>query len=267
MYDSFKGFRSRLDDVHLIHELLEEIPVKLGLEPVMPPFILPYYNGINSEDCGISAFVFLAGGHLTIHTFSFRKAFYMDLLYPREFDIGLLENLISNTLPSEESHQDYIARKKLSFFERNDIDKQNDFGPHLFMNFEEFHSPSNMEGLFDLFDVLPNRIGMTPIMRPYVIKSNHEKQDVLSILTMIAESHISLHIFLSTHEAYLDLFSCSFFDYNTVSERLHQEFGGTVTNEILISRGSKYKLYRNEKDLQWIKSRKWLKNINGSEIK
>jgi S-adenosylmethionine/arginine decarboxylase-like enzyme len=123
-----------------------------------------------------------------------------------------------------------------------------------------------MEGLFDSFDTLPYRIGMTPIMRPYAIKSNHENQDVLSILTMIAESHISLHIFLYTREAYLDLFSCSFFDYSAVSEQLRQEFGGTVTNEILISRGSKYKLHRNEKEAQLVKSRNWLKNVNGIEI-
>jgi S-adenosylmethionine/arginine decarboxylase-like enzyme len=103
-------------------------------------------------------------------------------------------------------------------------------------------------------------------MRPYIIKSRYEKEDVLSILTMIAESHISLHLFLSAREAYLDLFSCSFFDYDQVKEKLHQVFEGTVANEILISRGSKYRLHRNENNLQLIKSRKWLKNINGSKI-
>ena len=267
MYDSYEGFRSRLDDSYLIHELLEEIPVKLGLEPVMPPFLLPYYNGIVPEDCGVSAFIFLAGGHLTIHTFSFRKAFYLDLLYPKEFDIELLNNMINIALPSEKSHQNYVDRKKSLSFGRNDIDQQNDFGPHLFMNFEEFQSPSDMEGLFTLFDSLPEKIGMTPIMRPYVIKSRSEKEEVLSILTMIAESHISLHLFLNAREAYLDLFSCSFFDYGQVEQKLRQVFKGTVANEILISRGSKYRLHRNENKVQLIKSRKWLKNINGSEIK
>ena len=46
-YDGcFNGYRSRLDDLILVHEILEEIPLKLGVKPVMPPFILPYYNGV-----------------------------------------------------------------------------------------------------------------------------------------------------------------------------------------------------------------------------
>jgi len=84
--DAFNGYRSRLDDIILVHEFLEELPFKLGLNTVMPPYILPYYNGVVAEDCGISAFVFLAGGHFTIHTFSFREAYFVDLVSPQAFD-------------------------------------------------------------------------------------------------------------------------------------------------------------------------------------
>ena len=63
--DGFRGFRSRFDDAHLIQEVLEDAPAQLGLKRAMPAFVLPYYNGVVPEDCGISAFVFLAGGHFT----------------------------------------------------------------------------------------------------------------------------------------------------------------------------------------------------------
>mgnify|MGYP003353021486 CR=1 FL=1 len=63
--DGFGGHRSRFDDIRLVHELLEELPGRLGLQPAMPPMLLPYYNGVEPDDCGISGFVFLAGGHLT----------------------------------------------------------------------------------------------------------------------------------------------------------------------------------------------------------
>src|SRR5438034_6613835 len=76
--DGFQGFRSRFDHVPLIQEVLEEVPTQLGLKPVMPAFMLPYYNGVVPEDCGVSAFVFLAGGHFTLHTFSFREAYFAD---------------------------------------------------------------------------------------------------------------------------------------------------------------------------------------------
>src|SRR2546429_3479584 len=42
----------------------------------------------------------------------------------------------------------------------------------------------------------PRSIGMTPIMRPYVIRDRAaDGRPVLSAMTMIAESHVSLHVF------------------------------------------------------------------------
>ena len=67
--DGFGGHRSRYDDIRLIQELLEEVPARLGLQPVMPPMMLPYYNGVEPDDCGISGFVFsLAATSPSIHS-------------------------------------------------------------------------------------------------------------------------------------------------------------------------------------------------------
>src|SRR2546428_4918874 len=97
--DGFQGFRSRFDHVPLIQEVLEEVPTQLGLKPVMPAFVLPYYNGVVPEDCGVSAFVFLAGGHFTLHTFSFREAYFADLVAPTAFDAGRLRNILEAVFP------------------------------------------------------------------------------------------------------------------------------------------------------------------------
>lgn len=120
--DAFKSYRSRLDDILLIYELLEEIPLICGLKTVMPPFVLPYYNGVVPEDCGISAFVFLAGGHFTLHTFSYREAYFADVFYPDEFDCQRLEALLSSALPSEINTCHHVERKpgNLIFPEKRD---------------------------------------------------------------------------------------------------------------------------------------------------
>src|SRR3989441_7773762 len=97
--DGFQGFRSRFDHVPLIQEVLEEVPTQLGLKSVMPAFVLPYYNGVVPEDCGVSAFVFLAGGHFTLHTFSFREAYFADLVAPVPFDAGRLRSVLEAGFP------------------------------------------------------------------------------------------------------------------------------------------------------------------------
>lgn len=260
--DAFKGYRSRLDDILLIHELLEEIPGQMGLQAVMPPFVLPYYNGVIPEDCGISAFVFLAGGHFTIHTFSFREAFFVDLVTPKPLEPELLENRIKSAFPAEIVNTDCTPRgNDRSSFKNIAIDPAADFGPHVMLDFNQYSKPATMDDLFALFDAMPSKIGMTPIMRPYAIKSTYQGQKVISILTMIAESHISLHYFPEEGKAFFDIFSCRFFDYNDVVGKLKREFTGTVCNEVYIARGSQYQHLRSTSNVLTMKSKTWLEHV------
>lgn len=260
--DAFNGFRSRLDDIMLIHEVLEEIPLKLGMKTVMTPFILPYYNGVIPEDCGISTFEFLEGGHFTIHTFSFREAYFVDLLSPEPFDSHRLESMIRAAFPADNITSFTLKREdKNSYPKKIRINEELDFGPHLFLEFDDYNGPTSMDDLFDLFDEMPFKIGMTPIMRPYAVRNKIANEKVTSILTMIAESHISLHYFEESRRAYLDLFSCRFFDYNEVIEKLKQLFKSNFINETLISRGSKYQHFKKNPASQAFNSRAWLNNV------
>lgn len=118
-----------------------------------------------------------------------------------------------------------------------------------------------MESLFPIFDKLPQKIGMTPIIRPFMLKSSSDYGEVLSILTMIAESHISLHYFVECNQAYTDLFSCKFFTYQPVVAQLRQIFGDNVDNEVLISRGIHYQEYASVPETQRLSTRSWLRNI------
>ncbi len=260
--DAYNGYRSRLDDITLVHEFLEEMPAKLGLKTAMPPFILPYYNGVVPEDCGISAFVFLAGGHFTIHTFSFREAYYVDMVSVAPFDAAKLERIIRETFPAEKAASYLLERdSKESYPDFNEIDEEMDFGPHLFLDFEDYNGPKTMDQLFSVFDTLPFEIGMTPIMRPYVTRNFVEDEPVISIMTMIAESHISLHYFEKSGLAYLDLFSCRFFNYEEVIGKIKQVFNSAVVNETLISRGSKYQQFKKVAAPQARDSGSWVRNV------
>jgi S-adenosylmethionine/arginine decarboxylase-like enzyme len=261
LFDAYNSYRSRLDDIPFVHEFLEEAPLKLGLQPTMPPFVLPYYNGIVPEDCGISSFVFLAGGHLTLHTFSYRGAFFIDLLSPAPVNEKKIRALIDDAFPSERNFENSIDRTAGERLVRPAMDARTDFGPHLFLDFEDFRGPDTMDAIFAYFDGLPRKVGMTPIIRPYVVRNRVGREDVLSGMTMIAESHISLHVFLGSRKAYFDLFSCSFFDSRKVVAELKRGLRGKVVHEALISRGSKYKKFREAAREKARFSRVWLGHV------
>jgi S-adenosylmethionine/arginine decarboxylase-like enzyme len=261
--DGFHGFRSRFDDLKLAQELLEEVPAVLRLKPVMPPFMLPYYNGTVPEDCGISAFVLLSGGHLTIHTFSYRECFFADLVYPGAYDTQRAQLMLQTTLPCRSVFTETVERGDAGDLVarrgHEKVSPESDFGPHLFMRFKPYTGPKTLDGLFDIFDHLPEKIGMTPIMRPYIVKTKtRDGVEVISAITMIAESHITLHIFPDTEEAFFDLFSCRFFDPAPVVRVLGQEFGGNIGEQVLVARGQRYLQLRTERPQVMSHVNQWL---------
>lgn len=260
--DGFGGHRSRFDDIRLVHELLEELPGRLGLQPAMPPMLLPYYNGVEPDDCGISGFVFLAGGHLTLHTFSFRECYFADLVAPQAYDTAELAMTLRTALPARDASVHSTRRPRP--FDEIPVHPTEDFGPHLLINVEGYSGPRDMDGLFELFDNLPPRIDMTPIMRPYVLRSRRpDGVRVLSAMTMIAESHIALHIEEDTGRAFFDIFSCKFFDTNAVLGELKRAFPGDSHEVQLISRGCGYRVKRTEREPEHARTKAWLQTRPG----
>jgi len=113
------------------------------------------------------------------------------------------------------------------------------FGPHLFLDFADYEGPTAMGDVFDTFDRLPQLVGMTPIMRPYVIRGRVGGDRILSAMTMIAESHVSLHVFQDTRRAFFDLFSCRFFPASAVAEQITSVLQGWVVNHAVVGRGTR----------------------------
>lgn len=243
MFDGFQGHRSRLDDILLMHETLERLPKCLGIETTMPPIVTPYYNGFEPEDCGLSGFVFLPGGHFTLHTFSMRETIFADILTLTDFNPDAAESVILNSFPCSQHVTFLESRNKCSSYQSatRAIDETKDFGPHLLIKYPFNDSTPTMDWLFSIMDALPAAIGMTPIMRPYILSNTlKDGESVLSCITMIAESHIATHVYSTKQTVYFDIFSCKFFEYATVLDHIDKLFQSSPTDHVLISRGKQY---------------------------
>lgn len=258
MLDGFRGYRARFDDIELVQEVLEEAPARLGLDPAMPAFLLPYYNGVEPDDCGISAFLFLRGGHMTLHTFSFREVYFVDLVAETAYDADRLRTLLDAAFPCATVDMQMVDRGQgTQTFPAPDTAA--DFGPHVMLDIDDYAGPTAMDDLFDLFDRLPGEIDMTPIMRPYVVKgATADGRRFVSAMTMIAESHICLHLFPDDGRARFDLFSCRFFEPAPILARIKAELPGRVAGESLIGRGSQYSRRRTDRSTEAARTKRWL---------
>jgi len=117
------------------------------------------------------------------------------------------------------------------------------FGPHLV--YDGYGCPSgqldDLDALYRLLDGLPGRIHMTKIMPPYVFRhASPVGGEGLSGFVLIAESHISIHMFPARHFVNVDIFSCEDFDVETALAELKQAFRPHRVEWKLLDRGREF---------------------------
>lgn len=260
--DCYGANEHQLDDMKLVNQLLTEVTYMLDVDPICPPCIIPYYYGKVREDIGISAYIFLNGGHITIHTFPIRECYFVDCFLATDFDEKKLYNFFAKELPfdAEMSIVNTVERKTGTFQELP-YDPVADFGPHIMAEIKR-NGPITMEEMFDFLEATAVAINMDPITRPMVVKSTMDNPDYLSGIIVIAQSHIALHYEYATNKIFADIFSCTYFDYSLVSSIL-SSLGVIVSNE-LVARGTKhiYKVRSNVTKDELLASTKWQKVVH-----
>lgn len=118
------------------------------------------------------------------------------------------------------------------------------FGPHLIMeasgcNYEKL---TDIKLLTSLLDRLPEKMGMTKVMPPYVFEYRGEVPDDwgLSGIIIIAESHLAFHTFPDKGFVTVDIFSCKDFCVKTAVREIVNAFEPETWDEQLIMRGREF---------------------------
>ena len=102
------------------------------------------------------------------------------------------------------------------------------YGPHLMLDLSDCNPTilDNLEACFKLLSELPEKIGMTKITQPYVFRYSAPvpEDEGITGVTIIAESHISLHTYPRKSFAFVDIFSCKPFDVEMAKDHIVQFF-------------------------------------------
>ncbi|MBI2657692.1 adenosylmethionine decarboxylase [Candidatus Woesearchaeota archaeon] len=97
--------------------------------------------------------------------------------------------------------------------------------------------------VYDILNKLPDRIGMTKMTLPYVVKwldKFANGTEGISGFVMIAESHISIHTFPDQDYVFMDIFSCREFNTEMAVKYLTQAFEATKFKKSILKRGSDF---------------------------
>jgi S-adenosylmethionine decarboxylase len=102
------------------------------------------------------------------------------------------------------------------------------YGPHLMLDLGECNPAilNDLDACFTLLNELPEHIGMTKITQPYVFRycGPVPEDDGITGVTIIAESHISLHTYPKKGFVFVDLFSCKPFDVKKATDYIVRFF-------------------------------------------
>ena len=94
--------------------------------------------------------------------------------------------------------------------------------------------------VYDILNKLPEKIGMTKMTLPYVVKwldKFANGTEGISGFVMIAESHISIHTFPDQDYVFMDIFSCKEFDAESAIKYLVDAFGAKKVEKNILKRG------------------------------
>jgi S-adenosylmethionine decarboxylase len=85
---------------------------------------------------------------------------------------------------------------------------------------------NDLEACFRLLNELPEKIGMTKITQPYVFRYSGlvPEDEGITGVTVIAESHISIHTYPKKNFVFVDIFSCKPFDVEKAKGHVIQFF-------------------------------------------
>lgn len=261
MLDAYDCDHAQADNFMTVNNLLVNLTHELGMRPVMPPMLLPYYYCDETEDGGISAFIICENGaHMTIHTFPYRHCYFVDILTDTFCEESQVIELIRQQIYARTINVRSVDRRNDNS-PSNAIDFQLDFGPHYMISVEDFDVTA--EQIFKWLDHIGPKINMQPISRPYVIFDKAQDPQFISGILVVAQSHIAFHYNIAERTANIDIFSCSFLDDGIVECILEQAFGDQVKID-LFARGSKYKntIHFAEQHRHNLRiNRAWQKNI------
>jgi len=89
MLDGYGCDKKKLQDLNLIYRILDELPTRIGMTKIMPPYVFKY-SGLKPEDWGLSGFVLIAESHISIHTFPNEGRLSADVFSCEPFDPGIV---------------------------------------------------------------------------------------------------------------------------------------------------------------------------------
>ncbi len=101
--------KERLTDLNLLYRVLEELPGRIGMTKIIPPYVFKY-TGLKPEDWGLSGFVLIAESHISIHTHPEKSSVSVDIFSCKSFDTEFATEYLRSTFAMDSVEVQVVDR-------------------------------------------------------------------------------------------------------------------------------------------------------------
>ena len=99
----------KLTNQHLIYDLLNELPAKLGMTKMTLPYAVEWMDK-GAKIPGISGFVMIAESHISVHTFPEKDYVFIDVFSCVSFDVKKTVELLVGFFEAKKNTTKVITR-------------------------------------------------------------------------------------------------------------------------------------------------------------
>jgi len=102
----------KLGDLPLITRALEELPQKMGMKRLIPPYVVRAPDNRKKDPGGYSGFVIVQESHLSIHTFPWRRFVSIDVYSCKSFKTAPVVSYFRRMFDIRKIEKNVIVRGK-----------------------------------------------------------------------------------------------------------------------------------------------------------
>ncbi|MFN3909806.1 MAG: adenosylmethionine decarboxylase [Candidatus Anstonellaceae archaeon] len=110
--DMYGCDKDKLSDINFIYEFLSNLPAKIGMRKILPPYVFKYDGGEKPEDWGISGIVLIAESHISIHTYPEKNYASFDIFSCKEFEIDKTAKTVIKLFDAKSYEKNHFSRGK-----------------------------------------------------------------------------------------------------------------------------------------------------------
>lgn len=112
MFDAIDCDTDVLDDANLLYELLDMLPSKLKMRPMIKPYIVKTLGNTKRDPGGWSGFILIEESHISFHTFVKKGFVTVDIYSCKKFNSNLAIKILKNFFKTDNAETILEVRGK-----------------------------------------------------------------------------------------------------------------------------------------------------------